>query len=323
MKNILLTLIFSMAVLAQAPAQNSILHRQGTATQLMVDGKPFLILGGELGNSSASCPEDIERIFPKLERMGLNTVLVPAYWDLTEPQKGKFDFSLTEKVINQARENNLKVIFLWFGAWKNSMSCYAPLWFKEDYQKYPRSYSENGKPLEIASAFSENVFQADNHAFAEWMKFIANHDKEEGTVIMIQIENEIGMLESARDHSKAANKAFNAPVPTEFISYLQANKESLHPQMLKKWESQGCKKEGNWEDIFGADIYTDEIFMAYHYAKYVERMAQTARSIHDIPLYVNAAMNSRGRQPGEYPSAGPLAHLIDVWHCGSPPHMVS
>ena len=318
MKNILLTLIFSMAVLAQAPAQNSILHRQGTATQLMVDGKPFLILGGELGNSSASCPEDIERIFPKLERMGLNTVLVPAYWDLTEPQKGKFDFSLTEKVINQARENNLKVIFLWFGAWKNSMSCYAPLWFKEDYQKYPRSYTENGKPLEIASAFSENVFQADNHAFAEWMKFIANYDKEESTVIMIQIENEIGMLESARDHSKAANKAFNAPVPADFISYLQANKEKLHPQMLQKWESQGCKKDGIWEDIFGADIYTDEIFMAYHYAKYVERMAQTARSIHDIPLYVNAAMNSRGRQPGEYPSAGPLAHLIDVWHCGAP-----
>ena len=95
MKNIFLTFILSLSILGQATAQSSNLQRQGTATQLTVDGKPFLILGGELGNSSASCPEDIERIFPKLERMGLNTVLVPAYWDLTEPQKGKFDFSLT------------------------------------------------------------------------------------------------------------------------------------------------------------------------------------------------------------------------------------
>lgn len=318
MKHILLVLIIGSLICIQAPAQRSRLQQQGTATQLLVNDKPFLILGGELGNSSASCTEDIERIFPKLERMGLNTVLVPTYWDLTEPVEGQFDFSLTDKVIDQARKNHLKVIFLWFGAWKNSMSCYAPLWFKENYKKYPRSYTENGKPLEIASAFSEEVFKADNRAFSQWMKHIASIDKEEGTVIMIQIENEIGMLESARDHSALASKAFHAPVPEEFVSYLQRNKKKLHPQMLKKWGSQGYKTAGNWQEMFGSDIYTDEIFMAYHYAKYVERMAQTARSIYNVPLYVNAAMNSRGRKPGEYPSAGPLAHLIDAWHCGAP-----
>lgn len=318
MKHIILIALLSFISWSSATAQKSRLQQQGTATQLIVDGKPFLILGGELGNSSASCPEDIERIFPKLERMGLNTVLVPAYWDLTEPVEGQFDFSLTDKVIDQARKNHLKVIFLWFGAWKNSMSCYAPLWFKENYQKYPRSYTENGKPLEIASAFSEEVFKADNRAFCQWMKHIASIDKEEGTVIMIQIENEIGMLESARDHSALANKAFHATVPEVFTSYLKKNKKQLHPQMLKKWGSQGYKTSGTWQELFGTDIYTDEIFMAYHYALYVERMAQTARSIYNIPLYINAAMNSRGRKPGEYPSAGPLAHLIDAWHCGAP-----
>ena len=76
---------------------------------------------------------------------------------------------------------------------------YAPIWFKEDYKKYPRAYTKAGKPLEIASSFSENVFQADSRAFSQWMKHIASVDKEEGTVIMIQIENEIGMLEDARD----------------------------------------------------------------------------------------------------------------------------
>lgn len=318
MTKFILFLILNCLAIGHTLAQNSTLQKQGTATQLVVDGAPFLILGGELGNSSAACVQDIEQIFPKLERMGLNTVLVPAYWDLIEPVEGSFDFTLTDKVLQQARRNNLKVVFLWFGAWKNSMSCYAPLWFKENYKRFPRAYTRNGKPLEIASAFSEAVYEADQRAFSKWMQHIAAVDKEEGTVIMIQIENEIGMLEDARDYSPEANKAFNAPVPEEFMTYLQKNKKTLHPQMLKKWESQGCKKQGNWQEVFGADIYTDEIFMAWHYAKYVERLAQTACSIYNVPLYVNAAMNSRGRKPGEYPSAGPLAHLIDVWHCGAP-----
>lgn len=318
MKKLILFLILNCLAIEYIIGQNSFLQKQGTATQLVVHGMPFLILGGELGNSSAACPQDIERIFPKLKKMGLNTVLVPVYWDLTEPVEGQFDFTLTDKALQQARENDLKIVFLWFGAWKNSMSCYAPLWFKENHKKYPRAYTQSGKPLEIASVFSEAVYEADHHAFSQWMQHIATVDKEEGTVIMIQIENEIGMLEDARDYSREANKIFNAPVPAEFMTYLQKNKKALHPQMLKKWESQGCKKQGYWQEVFGADIYTDEIFMAWHYAKYVEGLAQTARSIYNIPLYVNAAMNSRGRKPGEYPSAGPLAHLIDVWHCGAP-----
>lgn len=318
MKKLILFLVLNCLAIEYIIGQNSFLQKQGTATQLVVHGMPFLILGGELGNSSAACPQDIERVFPKLKKMGLNTVLVPVYWDLTEPVEGQFDFTLTDKALQQARENDLKIVFLWFGAWKNSMSCYAPLWFKENHKKYPRAYTQSGKPLEIASAFSEAVYEADHHAFSQWMQHIATVDKEEGTVIMIQIENEIGMLEDARDYSREANKIFNAPVPAEFMTYLQKNKKALHPQMLKKWESQGCKKQGYWQEVFGADIYTDEIFMAWHYAKYVEGLAQTARSIYNIPLYVNAAMNSRGRKPGEYPSAGPLAHLIDVWHCGAP-----
>ena len=315
---IAITLCVFAFTIAKAQKIQTYMQRQGSATQLRIDNKPFLILGGELGNSSASSVEDIESNFPKLQRTGLNTLLVPAYWDLLEPKEGKFDFTLTDKVIQQARENKLKVIFLWFGAWKNSMSCYAPQWFKANYNKYPRAHTRTGKPLEIASAFSENVFNADSRAFSQLMKHIASIDKDDGTVIMIQIENEIGMLEDARDYSDAANKLFNANVPSQLINYLQRNKEQLHPQMLKKWKDNGFKTKGNWQTMFGADIYTDEIFMAWHYASYVEKMAKIAKSIYNIPLYVNAAMNSRDRKPGEYPSAGPLAHLIDIWHCAAP-----
>ena len=289
MKKIVLSALLMLAVMS-LDAQHSSLRTYGDAVQLMVDGNPFIVLGGELGNSSASCAEDIESHFSKLHEMGLNTVLVPAYWDLLEPVEGQFDFSLTDKVLEEARKNDLKVVFLWFGAWKNSMSCYAPLWFKSDSRRFPRARTADGKPLEIASAFSEEVFKADNKAFRAWLSHIAEADKAHGTVIMVQIENEIGMLEDARDHSVTADRHFNAKVPRQLTEYLSAHKDILHPYMLEKWSSAGCRMEGTWTELFGEDIYTDEIFMAWFYASYVERMAKSAREIYDIPLFVTTWM---------------------------------
>lgn len=274
-------------------------------------GKLF-ILGGELSNSAATCTADIDEVMPRMKQLGLNTVLVPAYWELLEPEEGRFDFTLTDRTIAKARENQLKIVLLWFGAWKNSMSCYTPVWFKKDTRKYPRARTRSGKPLEIASAFSRNVLEADNRAFAALMERIKATDAD-GTVVMVQIENEIGMLEDARDHSPLADEAYNRGVPQVLADYLKKNK--LHPWLQARFTGKGKA----WAEVFGNDLHTDEIFMAYHYACYVERLAQTARSIlPGMPLFVNAAMNSRGRRPGEYPSAGPLAHLIDLWHCGAP-----
>ena len=246
---------------------------------------PYPILGGELSNSATTSVEDIDEVMPRMKALGLNTVLVPAYWELMEPVEGQFDFTLIDRTIDVARQEQLHVIFLWFGAWKNSMSCYAPGWFKQDTKRFPRAVTAEGKPMEIASCFSDNVLQADLKAFSALMKHIKERDPLREVVIMMQIENEIGMLESARDHSPLAEKAY--------------------------------QKE-RWAERYGTDDYADEQFMALYYARYVEHLAKAARQIHDIPLYVNAAMNSRGRRPGEYPSAGPLAHLIDFWREGAP-----
>ncbi|MBR0166562.1 MAG: DUF5597 domain-containing protein [Prevotella sp.] len=245
----------------------------------------FRILGGELSNSAATSVSDIDEVLPRMKTLGLNTVLVPVYWEFLEPVEGQMDFTLVDRTIDVARQQGLKIVPLWFGVWKNSMSCYAPAWFKRDVKRFPRAVTAEGKPLEIASCFSDNVLQADLKAFSALMQRIAEKDPQREVVIMMQIENEIGMLESARDHSPLAEKAY---------------------------------KEERWAERYGTDDYADEKFMAWHYARYVEHLAKAARQIHDMPLYVNAAMNSRGRKPGEYPSAGPLAHLADIWKAGAP-----
>ena len=262
--------------------------------------KDFVILGGELSNSAATSVSDIDEVLPRMKALGLNTVLVPVYWEFLEPSEGLMDFTLVDRTIDVARQQGLKIVPLWFGAWKNSMSCYTPVWFKRDVKRFPRAVTKEGKPLEIASCFSDNVLQADLQAFSALMQHIAEKDPLREVVIMMQIENEIGMLESARDHSPLAEKVYCQPVPQALLKALN------------------LKKKGTWAEVFGTDDYADEKFMAWHYACYVEHLAQAARRIHNMPLYVNAAMNSRGRKPGEYPSAGPLAHLADIWKAGAP-----
>lgn len=311
-------LIASFLSLASFSSAQCSVVGSGADRSLTLDGRPFIILGGELGNSTASSAAEVDYHFPRLKAMGLNTVLAPAYWDLLEPREGVFDFSQVDKVIDTARANDLKVVFLWFGAWKNSMSCYAPDWFKVDTKRFPRAHTSSGKVMEIASCVAENVFRADASAFEKLVAHIAEKDKDEHTVIMLQIENEIGMLESARDYSPDSEKLFRSAVPERLISYIKKNKKNLHPEFRTRWEANGAKLSGTWSEMFGSDVFADEIFQAYQYALYVGRLADIARKYVSFPLYVNAAMNSRGRQPGQYPAAGPLAHLIDLWRAGAP-----
>lgn len=259
----------------------------------------YLILGGELGNSSASSIEDIRTIFPKLKEMGLNTVLMPVYWELIEPSEGQFDFSLLDEALSTAKANDLKIVPLWFGAWKNSMSCYAPSWVKINTKRFPRAITEQGKPLEILSAFSDEVLKADLNAFNAFLAYLKENDHD-NTVAMIQIENEIGMLESARDHSKLANKVYEKGIPDALAKKLQV------------------KPGSSWKDLAEAQDYADEMFMAWYYAQYVENLAKAAREkLPETPLYVNAALDSRGRRPGQYPSAGPIARLANIWKTGA------
>lgn len=292
------------------------LRTQGTAQQLIVDGQPFLVRGGELGNSSGE-PDFLRASWPKLQAMNLNTVVAPVYWDVIEAEEGKFDFSTVDGLLRDARAARMKLVLLWFGSWKNSMSCYAPAWLKRDVARFPRSRDSAGRALEILSPFSAVNRDTDARAFAALMRHLKTADAEH-TVILVQVENEIGMIPEARDHSAEAEQAFAAPVPAALMDYLAQHRATLAPELLATWSAAGARTAGTWSEVFGASATAEEIFMAWHFALYTHAVAAAGKAELALPMFANAALIRPGYQPGQYPSAGPLPHLIDVWRAAAP-----
>lgn len=292
-------------------------HEHG-ASQIVVDGKPFLVRGGELENSSASSLEYLDTVWPKVEAMHFNTVLAPVYWQLIEPNEGSFDFTTVDGLIRGARKHNVKLVLLWFGSWKNSMSSYVPGWVKRDEKRFPRAQRSDGSSLEILSAFSSDALESDSKAFVALMKHLRAFDSADRTVLMVQVENEVGMIPEARDHSALANAVFDAPVPAALTSYLAQHRDSLDPQLREAWESHGSKSGASWPETFGTGAATDEFFIAWTEGHFTGEVAARGKAVYALPMNVNAALIRPGRLPGQYPSGGPLPHLFDIWRAAAP-----
>jgi beta-galactosidase GanA len=311
---------FAFALLAWSAAHAATLpqlRKQGSATQLIVDGQPFLLLGGELHNSSASSLDYLDKLWPTLKAAELNTVLAPVEWDQIEPVEGHFDFTVLDGMLKQARAHDTRLVLLWFGAWKNSMSTYVPAWVKRDSARFPRARTRAGAPQEILTPFSAATLAADTAALRAMLAHLKQVDVQR-TVLMIQVENEIGMLPEVRDYSAAANAAWRAPVPAALTAYLAAHKETLQPGVKARWESRGSRANGSWAEVFGDTVEAEEMFQAWHYATFVEALTAAGKAVYPLPMYVNVALNRPGKRPGEYPSAGPLPHLFDIWKPGAP-----
>ena len=133
-------------------------------------------------------------------------------------------------MIQEARRNNLHIVFLWLASWKNGMSSYAPLWVKQNTQRFPRVIEKDGNPVEILSPLGRDSIEADARAFAAVMRHIREVDGEAHTVLMMQVENEVGVLGDSRDRSPAANRAFDGQVPKELMTYLQQHRDTLIPE---------------------------------------------------------------------------------------------
>ncbi|KAF1953706.1 glycoside hydrolase [Byssothecium circinans] len=322
------------------------LRKTKTSSQLIVNGEPFLMLSAELHNStlsSAKYMRDTET-WENMKAMHINTLLGSVSWEQIEPTEGLFTFQNLDEVILDARKHGLKLVLLWFGSFKNALSTYVPAWVKKDVKRFPRVHvSEAGaktRTLELVSPFCERAWEADAKAFATLCKHLKDFDGEHSTVVMLQVENETGLLGDSRDRSRVAVKKFGEPIPKETLEFLRSN-DNLHPDFRKRFPdlktaAPSYHEGASWKDVFGVEdeTHADEMFMANAFSHYVGKVAAAGKAEYPIPFYANVWLNiddpsalnlvdipavvGGGAKAGIYPSGGPCPHTMDLWKYNAP-----
>ncbi|CCH88187.1 Glycoside hydrolase [Modestobacter italicus] len=297
--------------------------------QLVVDGEPTLLLGGQLHNSAASDPEHLRRVVDHVADLHAGTVIGSAGWAQVEPVEGTFDFSTVDAQLAAARDRGLHLVLIWFGAFKNAASTYAPRWVRADSRRFPRAVVDPGMhqvfsypgamPKPVLSVFSPELLAADRAAFVALVRHLAEADPEH-VVVMVQVENEIGLLGDSRDRSPAADEAWAQQVPAELLTHLAGHADSLRPELAELWQRNGRRTAGTWAEVFGAGWEAEEVFMAWAFARHVEELAAAGKAVTPLPMYVNAWLGPQPGQSraGEYPSGGPTSRVLDVWKAAAP-----
>ena len=297
--SVFLILAFTAAWRVSGADRPQLVEKDGRYT-LQVGGKPYLILGGQIHNSSG-WPSELPQVWESMAALHANTVEAPVYWEQFEPEPGKFDFTNVDAIISGARTHNLHVVLLWFGTWKNGNMHYVPTWVKTDTVKFPRVIRADGEPIDVLSPLSRSTLEADKAAFSALMRHLSQTDEDQHTVLLIQVENESGNIGSIRDYSAEANREFAGQVPSDLLAA-------------------AGKHAGTWSQVFGGEA--DEIFQAYHQAKYIDEIVAAGKHEFNIPCYINVWIDYPAAelpqrqidQPGiAYPSGGAVQKLVGLW----------
>ncbi len=307
-----------------------VLERSGDHVRLIVDGEPFLCLGGELHNSSSSDAFYMAPIWESLGRSGISSVVASVGWDHVEPVEGSFDFTVVDDLLQGARSAGVRLVLIWFGAFKNALSTYAPSWVRADRVRFPRAdrgaapYSapftyEGSMPRPALSVFAPELREADLRAYSALMEYLLEVDAQH-TVVVMQVENEVGLLGAGRDYSAPAVETWNSPIPVELQEAIERDASGFHEDIIDLFAG---PSEGSlsWEQRFGAgNPVADEVFMAWGFARYVGALADAGKTIKPLPAYANAWLGPQPGQdlPGQYPSGGPTARMGGVWRAAAP-----
>lgn len=269
---------------------------EGGRHALEVDGAPFLMLGAQANNSS-NYAAMLPKVWPVLKQLHANTLEIPIAWEQVEPVEGRFDFSFLDTLLKEARANDVRLVLLWFGTWKNTGPSYAPEWVKTDTRRFPRMRKPDGSAHYVLSPHGRATLEADRKAFLKLMEHLRAVDPQH-SVIMVQPQNEIGSYGLARDHSAEAERLFRGAVPAE----------------LAKLKG----KRGSWSEVFGD--FAEQAFASWHMARYVDEIAAAGKRVKKLPMYVNAALGDPFDAKAAIGSAtgGPQWNMIEVWKAGAP-----
>jgi hypothetical protein len=309
---VVLTPAVTSAQPSAAAAAPRLLRQAVGGWRLVVQGKPFLIRGGELGNSAAGTAAQADTILPRLAAENFNTVLMPVAWNEIEPTEGRFDFSILDHWIAVARRRQLRLVLLWFGSWKNAFSSYAPEWVLTDDRRFPRARAADGTTTQILSVFGGQTLRSDSMAFAALMRHVHDIDSREQTVIMVQVENEVGYVGiGGRDRSVDANHLFAGPVPPRLLAALQQPSARLSGTVAEGFNPNGS----DWAHVFGAAA--DEAFMAWYYARFSDQVTHAGKREYPLPMYMNAQLPAPRERAGDYPSGGPYPSSQPIYRAAA------
>nr|WP_260927723.1 DUF5597 domain-containing protein [Novosphingobium sp. 9] len=263
---------------------------------LIVDGKPFMMLGAQANNSS-NYPAMLDAVWSVLDAIHANTLEIPIAWEQVEPVEGKFDFGYLQTLLDAARAHDKRVVLLWFGTWKNTSPSYAPTWVKLDNKRFPRMKAPDGSDHYVLSPLSDETLAADRRAFVKVMEYLRDHDPQ-NTVIMVQPENETGSYRVPRDYSAKGNALFAQTIPAA---------------LAKK-----TGKSGTWEQAFGKQA--PRAFNTWYVARFVDQVAAAGKAVKPLPMYVNAALAgpSNVPDPTGVASGGPQWDVLDIWKAAAP-----
>jgi len=308
MKPVLLltAVLAASAAVATLCAQTSahplprLVHKDGRYA-LFVDDAPYLMLGAQVSNSSA-WPGVLPKVWPAIEYLHANTVEMPVYWEQFEPQPGKFDYTVMDTLLAQARQHHVHLVLLWFGLYKNGSQHYTPEWMKRDTDRYPHIVDKENRAVDSPSPYAKASLDADVHAFTAFMRHLKEADAER-TVLLVQVENEPGTWHNLRDYSAVAEKLYKAPVPADVLAAMHVPAATPAP---------------NWQEAFGDEA--EVCFHAWSVATYVGKVAAAGKAVYPLPLYANAALRDpiKPGAPGTYESGGPTDNVLPIWKVAAP-----
>ncbi len=249
---------------------------------LTVDGEPFLILSLQWDCDGCFSPDDMDPLLPHARAMGCNAVALLLYWKEIEPEEGRYDFAMLDHRIEQARANDLRIVLVWFGAYKNGCLNYAPDWVKRDHVRFRRARTADGRDLaNFACPTCAETFEKDRAAIEQVFGRLREIDADRHTVILFQMENETGLLGTDRCRCAECERAF---------------------------------AEGRWAERHPARAA--EAFSAGCIAAWVDGLAAAAKAIYPLPVYINCWLQSRTRAAAagrHYPSGGPVGRVLDIY----------